>query len=87
MKFKRQTEKLGNIESIQLWMLPPPKNIKKIMLLLAKILTNFLIFSLFLLTAHHPRKTGQAVENYSSSNKTDQPQLWSFHFRVSTHVT
>lgn len=37
---------------------------KKKRLLVAKKLTNLLIYSLFLLIAHHPRKTAQAVENY-----------------------
>lgn len=38
---------------------------EKIMLLVAKKWTNLLMFSLFLLTVHHPRKTAQTVENYS----------------------
>lgn len=66
IRTKRQAERLGSIKSRKLLM---PQQYEKIMLLVVKKLTNLLIFSLFLLVVHHPKKTAQAVENYNFSMK------------------
>lgn len=66
MKFKRQTEKLGSIESIQLWMLPPPKNIKKNNVAASKDINQF------------PHIL--AVPSYSPSSKENRPSSGKLQF-------